>query len=62
VDEKPVRVMILSAIREGDAATEHLKIMSALARQLMHEEFRAAVEREMDPAALCDLLKKRIET
>ena len=57
VDEKPVRVMILSAIREGDAATEHLKIMSALARQLMHEEFRAALERKMNPAALCQLVR-----
>ena len=62
VDEKPVRVMILSAIREGDAATEHLKIMSALARQLMHEEFRAALEREMNPAALCQLVRSRIES
>lgn len=62
VDEQPVRVMILSAIREGDGATEHLKIMSALARQLMHDEFRAALERELDPAALCDMLKGRIES
>lgn len=62
VDEEPVRLMILSAIREGDGATEHLKIMSALARQLMHEEFRAALERELDPAALCDLLKSEIQS
>lgn len=62
IDDKPVRVMILSAIREGDGATEHLKIMSALARQLMHEEFRAALEREEDPAALCELLRSRIES
>ncbi|HLX72115.1 MAG TPA: phosphoenolpyruvate--protein phosphotransferase [Verrucomicrobiae bacterium] len=62
IDAQPVRVMILSAIREGDGATEHLKIMSALARQLMHEEFRFALEGEVDPVALCELLRRRIES
>lgn len=60
IDDEPVRVMILSAIREGDSAKEHLKIMSSLARQLMHEEFRAALEREVDPAALCGLISNGI--
>lgn len=57
-DEKAVRIMILMVIREDDGAAEHMKILSALARQLMHEDFRAAIERESDPAALCALLER----
>jgi len=60
IDEKPVRVMILMVIREADGATEHMKIISTLARQVMHEEFRADIEREQDPAGLCALLSGRI--
>ena len=59
-DEKPVRIMILMVIREDDGAAEHMKILLALARQLMHEDFRAAIEGESDPAALCELLQSKI--
>ena len=40
LDGQPVSVLILLAIRESDQATEHLKILATLARQVMHEEFR----------------------
>ena len=58
-DGEPVRVMMLLVMRESDAASEHMKIISSLARQVMHEEFRVAIEREQDPAALCALLKSK---
>jgi len=60
LDEKPVRVMILMVIRDSDAASEHMKIISALARQVMHEDFRNSIEHEQDPAGLCGLLQNKI--
>jgi len=60
LDEKPVRVMILMAIRDSDKASEHMKIISALARQVMHEDFRDSIEHEQDPAGLCGLLQNKI--
>lgn len=60
VDEKPVRLVILLAIREVEDSTAHMKVLSKLARQIMHEEFRARLEHEDDSAALCDFLKKKL--
>jgi fructose-specific PTS system IIA-like component len=58
LDGQPVRVVILLAIRETDGATEHLKVLARLARQLMHEDFRARLEQENEPAALCAFLRE----
>jgi multiphosphoryl transfer protein len=60
IDEKPVRVMVMMVIRDTDGATEHMKILSTLARQVMHEEFRAESEKEEDPARLCALLRSKL--
>jgi fructose-specific PTS system IIA-like component len=60
LDEKPVRVVILMAIRDSDGATEHMKIISALARQVTHESFRASIEEEQDPERLCAFIKSKI--
>lgn len=60
LDEKPVSVVILMVIRESDAATEHMKIISALARQVMHEGFRAGIEQAKNPEDLSALLKSKI--
>ena len=62
LDGEPVRVMILLVIRDSDGATAHMKIIAALARQMMHENFRAEIERATEPAALCNLLKTKIES
>jgi fructose-specific PTS system IIA-like component len=61
LDGGPVRVVILLAIRDCDGATEHMKLISKLARQVMHEEFRDAIERENNSAELCALLKNKME-
>jgi len=58
LDGQPVRVVILLAIRETDGASEHLKVLARLARQLMHEDFRARLEQENEPAALCAFLRE----
>jgi mannitol/fructose-specific phosphotransferase system IIA component (Ntr-type) len=47
----------LLVIREAEQTTTHMKVLAALARRLMHGEFRAQVEREQDPAALCRLIE-----
>jgi mannitol/fructose-specific phosphotransferase system IIA component (Ntr-type) len=52
--------VILLVIRDFDGATEHMKIISTLARQIMHEDFRASIEQVGDAAALCALLKNRL--
>lgn len=61
LDGQPVRVMILLAIRESNAATEHMKIFSRLARLVMDGQFCARLEQEKDAAALCAFLKKTLE-
>ena len=55
-DGQPVRTVILLVVREAEPAATHMRVLASLARRLMHEEFRTAVEREQDPAALCALL------
>jgi multiphosphoryl transfer protein len=60
LDGKPVSVVILMVIRDGEGAREHMKIISALARQVMHDEFRASLEQENNPARLCEFLKSKI--
>lgn len=40
VDGAPVQIVILLAARESDSGTEHLKVFSRLARNLMDEAFR----------------------
>jgi phosphoenolpyruvate-protein phosphotransferase len=60
LDDKPVSVVILMVVRDSDAASEHMKIISSLARQVMHEDFRASIERENDSANLCAFLKSKI--
>jgi fructose-specific PTS system IIA-like component len=60
LDEKPVGVVLLLAIRESDQATEHMKVLASLARKVMHEEFRDRLAQERDPEALCEFLKESI--
>jgi multiphosphoryl transfer protein len=60
IDGQPVRTVILLVVREAEQAATHMRVLASLARRLMHEEFRAEVEREQDPAALCALLKQEL--
>jgi multiphosphoryl transfer protein len=61
LDSEPVRTVVLLAIRESDAAATHMRVLASLARRMMHEEFRVAVEQEQAPAALCRLLHEEQE-
>lgn len=58
LDGQPVRFIILLVMRESEGADNHMKVFARLARKLMHDEFRAGLENEKDPAALCALLRE----
>ena len=62
LDDEPVRVVILLAIRQADQATTHMRLLASLARRVMHGEFRRQIEQEEDPAALCRLLDEPSES
>ncbi|HYG23887.1 MAG TPA: phosphoenolpyruvate--protein phosphotransferase [Verrucomicrobiae bacterium] len=59
-DDKPVQTLMLIVIRDLDGASAHMKIISSLARQIMHEEFRQSIEQAPDAAALCAVLNGRL--
>ncbi len=40
LDGKPVQVVFLIGVPEKDAGNEHIKILIAISRKLVHEEFR----------------------
>jgi mannitol/fructose-specific phosphotransferase system IIA component (Ntr-type) len=52
--------VILLVVREGEGAAQHLKVISTLARQVMHDEFRARLEQETQPAAICRFLSDKM--
>lgn len=60
LDDKPVAVVIMLAIRESDQATQHMKVLAALARKVMHDEFRAVLATERDPDKLAAFLRETL--
>jgi fructose-specific PTS system IIA-like component len=60
LDDQPVRVVILLAIRDADGADAHMHVFAKLARQVMHEEFRETIEKEQDSTALCAFLHHKL--
>jgi fructose-specific phosphotransferase system IIA component len=60
LDDKPVRVAILLAIRESGQAAAHLKILATLARRLMHDDFRERIEAEDNADKLCAFLSETL--
>jgi len=61
VDGQPVECVILLAIRESDTDGVHMKVLSTLARKLMHEEFRADLLAACDSDAVLRCLAKELE-
>jgi multiphosphoryl transfer protein len=61
LDEKPVRVLILLAVRESDQPAAHLRTIARLARRLVHEEFRARLEGDDDAESVCAFLQGELE-
>jgi len=60
-DGAPVRVVLLLAIREtGGGADAHMQVLAQLARKIMDDDFRAALEQETSHAQLHALLRQTL--
>ncbi|MBO0453912.1 MULTISPECIES: PTS sugar transporter subunit IIA [Enterococcus] len=55
LDQKPVKVAFGLTIPE-EGATEHLKLLSLIARKLIDKDFRDGVLQQDDPAALTEII------
>nr|WP_314639042.1 fructose PTS transporter subunit IIA [uncultured Olsenella sp.] len=60
-DDQPVDICIALYVPEIEAGTTHLKLLSQTAVLLMKEEFREAVRRSADPAAIAMLINEGLE-
>lgn len=61
LDDKPVKVIFLLAVPESSACNDHLKILAALSRKLMYEEFRNKLLEITDKIELLKLLSEVLE-
>lgn len=61
LDEKPVHMVFLIAVPEAAASNAHLKILAALSRRLMKEDFRQELMESKDEAALLGQLNEIFE-
>lgn len=61
LDGEPVKMIFLLAIPEKCAGNEHLKIIAALSRQLIHEEFRQKLESLADEKSIADLINDSLK-
>lgn len=59
-DGVPVRHVMLLAVPDGADAKAHLQVLARLARKLVHEEFRGAVEKSASAGDLGKLLKMEL--
>jgi multiphosphoryl transfer protein len=62
LDDQPVRLVILIAIKEERARDEHLKMIASLSRKLMDEEFRERMMTALEENAVLDLVKSALIT
>jgi multiphosphoryl transfer protein len=61
LDDKPVEVVILLAMRESGAGNAHMRIFAKLARKLMAEEFRTALAAARDTGEILTYLLQELE-
>lgn len=61
IDGAPVHCAILLALRASEGEAAHLRFFAALARRLVHAEFRERILRAPDPGALLADLVREIE-
>ncbi|OHV19768.1 PTS fructose transporter subunit IIA [Parafrankia soli] len=58
-DDGPAHLIFLIAAPSG-GGSEHMTILAALARRLVHAEFRSALADAVDPADVADLVNKEV--
>lgn len=59
-DGMPVRNVFLLAVPEAIDAKAHLQVLAKLARRMVHEEFRGAVEKTETPDGMVELLRREL--
>ncbi|GAW92124.1 PTS sugar transporter subunit IIA [Calderihabitans maritimus] len=57
LDGYPVSIVFLIAVPEEQAGNEHLQILAAIARKLMHEEFRNQLKEAKSPEEVIQVLE-----
>lgn len=57
LDGNPVSVVFLIAVPEENVANEHLQILIAISRKLMHEDFRNQLITAQSPKAVLKILQ-----
>lgn len=57
VDEKPIYMVFLIAVPKQADSNQHLKILAALSRKLMHDEFRKEILETEDKEKVCSILE-----
>lgn len=60
LDDQPVRVVILLAIRAADHGKEHLRIFSRLSRLVMQDAFRERLEQAADAVEILSVLSAEL--
>ena len=60
LDEQPVKLVILIAIKEDRAGDEHLRMIASLSRNLMDEEFRKSMMSTNNKTTVLDLVNRAL--
>jgi mannitol/fructose-specific phosphotransferase system IIA component (Ntr-type) len=60
-DDKPVRTVILLAVRESDPNNGHMQVLAKLARKLMNEQFRDQLIRLENALDISEFLSRELE-
>lgn len=60
LDGAPVDVLFLLTMRASDTPTDHLQVLAALSRKLMHEDFRERLRRTDSAEDLCVWLRESL--
>ena len=60
-DEKPVTCAIALMVPDGEAGSEHIRLLSKTATLLMNDGFKGIVHQSSDPAEIAAAIQKGIE-
>lgn len=61
LDEEPVKIIFLLAVpSDGDSCNEHLRILAAISRKLLHEDFNNTLNSIENEEELVDLINSVI--
>lgn len=60
LDDQPAQIAFMIGVPEANAGNEHLQILVALSRKLIHEEFRAELINAQSKQEIIDILTRTI--